>query len=429
MVRASSLIYFMALALPAASLPSPASSPAVSRCAAQMDSSLPYYVPEGFHFSGNVRKYYVAAEVDAWDYAPSGYDNYLGVRMNESFRAQTWGYIPSNTSMGTKYDKALYRGYTGADFKTRTEQPPWQGYMGPTIRGEVGDMIEILFVNNMELFYASMHSMGLFYPKEFEGSIYYNGTGTHPSLGDAVAPGECFVYKWLVPGSSASPDPGMNSKLFSYHSYVSMYQDQDAGLSGPIIIYNAGTMESTMAQNREFVLFYGDNQESNSFLALHNVQKYLPQIASSFTNESSTYPKLPSGNESVWYPQLINTPNIPSINTSVAANFFPMNGYIFSNSPAFEMCVNDKVIWYLWDMGFDTHTVHWHGDNVLQHGIVTPSVAINPGQMITVTMNAANPGWWQVICHFNQHLSKGMEANYIVHGGVGNDCTLPPLEK
>jgi hypothetical protein len=38
--------------------------------------------------------------------------------------------------------------------------------------------------------------MGLFYPKQFEGSIYYNGTGTRPSPGDAIAPGDCFVYKW-----------------------------------------------------------------------------------------------------------------------------------------------------------------------------------------------------------------------------------------
>jgi len=63
--------------------------------------------------------------------------------MDESFRAQTWGYIPTNQSIGTIYDKALYRGYTGPDFKTRTEQAPWQGYMGPTLRAEVGDMIEV----------------------------------------------------------------------------------------------------------------------------------------------------------------------------------------------------------------------------------------------------------------------------------------------
>jgi hypothetical protein len=63
--------------------------------------------------------------------------------MNESFRAQTVGYIPSNTSIGTKYDKALYRGYTDATFTNQTEQPAWEGYQGPIMRAEVGDMIEV----------------------------------------------------------------------------------------------------------------------------------------------------------------------------------------------------------------------------------------------------------------------------------------------
>ena len=47
----------------------------------------------------------------------------------------------------------------------------------------------------MENFYASMHSMGLYYTKESEGSIYYNGTESN-AVGNAVALGECFVYKW-----------------------------------------------------------------------------------------------------------------------------------------------------------------------------------------------------------------------------------------
>jgi manganese oxidase len=207
----------------------------------------------------------------------------------------------------------------------------------------------------------------------------------------------------------------------------SMYQDQDAGLSGPVIIYNSGKMNTTMASNREFVVFFGDNQESNSFLALHNIQKYLPAVASTVSNQSSTYPVPPPGNQSVWYPQTQNVPLTPSITTAMAANFFPINGYIFANNPPFEMCVNDAVIWYLWDMGFDTHVAHWHGNNAVYDGIVKPAIPLNPGQMITATMTAANPGWWQLICHFNTHLSKGMEASYIIYGGVGPQCNLPPL--
>ncbi|KAF4626427.1 hypothetical protein G7Y89_g11732 [Cudoniella acicularis] len=373
----------------------------LSGCASQMDGKLPYYQPLGFNFSGNVRRYYVAAEVEAWNYAPTGWDNWLGVPMNESFRAQTYGYIGTNTSIGTTYDKALYRGYTGPDFMQRSEQPDWLGFTGPILRGEVGDMIEIMFVNKLDSFYATMHSMGLFYTKDSEGSLYPNGTSEF-SEGDAVPPGGCVVYKWLIPPSSA-PDPGVNSKLWAYHSYVSMYQDTDAGLTGPVIVYNPGTMNKTMASNREFIIFYGDNQESNSFLALHNVQKYLPNVYPSVKNESDTYPVPTNDNRTFWYPQEINSP-LTTVNTSVAANFFPINGYIYANNPTFTMCLNDAAIWYIMDMGFDTHVAHWHGNNVVHNGITMASVPINPGQMLTTHMTATNPGMWQLICHFNTHL-------------------------
>jgi manganese oxidase len=46
--------------------------------------------------------------------------------------------------MGTIVDKALYRGYTGPDFTTRTVQPDWLGFQGPILRAEVGDMIEVI---------------------------------------------------------------------------------------------------------------------------------------------------------------------------------------------------------------------------------------------------------------------------------------------
>ena len=49
-------------------------------CATKMDGKLPSFVPSNFHFSGNVRRYYIAAEEVEWDYAPTGWDNWLGVR-------------------------------------------------------------------------------------------------------------------------------------------------------------------------------------------------------------------------------------------------------------------------------------------------------------------------------------------------------------
>jgi len=42
-----------------------------------MNGSLP--TTSGFTFNGTVRRYYVAAEEVEWDYAPTGWDNWLGV--------------------------------------------------------------------------------------------------------------------------------------------------------------------------------------------------------------------------------------------------------------------------------------------------------------------------------------------------------------
>jgi hypothetical protein len=52
-----------------------------------------------------------------------------------------------------------------------------------------------MFVNKIDPFYATMHSMGLFYTKDSEGSLYPNGTNEF-AIGDAVPPGGCAVYKW-----------------------------------------------------------------------------------------------------------------------------------------------------------------------------------------------------------------------------------------
>jgi hypothetical protein len=53
-------------------------------CAATMDGQLPSFVPSNFHFSGTVRHYYIAAEEVEWDYAPTEWDNWLGVRASMS---------------------------------------------------------------------------------------------------------------------------------------------------------------------------------------------------------------------------------------------------------------------------------------------------------------------------------------------------------
>lgn len=202
-------------------------SPSLSApaCATSMNGQLPSSTPSDFHFSGNVRNYYIAAEEIEWNFAPTGWDNWLGVPINLSPRAMP------ETTYNTTYLKALYRGYTDSSFTTRTQQPPWQGTQGPTIRSEVGDMVQILFCNMLTENYATMHSMGLAYNKYNEGSDYPGNPmpGQNSTLppGGAVSPGHhgvppgsCVVYKWLT-SDIAGPNDGQPARVHQSCEHIS----------------------------------------------------------------------------------------------------------------------------------------------------------------------------------------------------------------
>lgn len=330
-------------------------------CAAKLDGVLPSQTPPNFHFSGNIRRYYIAAEEIDWNYAPSGWDNWLGIPLEYSPRAQSQSY----TSPSLTWKKAVYRGYTDASFSQKSPQPAWQGVQGPTIRSEVGDMIEILFLNRLSKNYASIHSMGLSYNKDNEGSLYPNVTAEDPhprvAAAAAVAPGDCVVYKWVVPDNAVmNNDPRQPATMHTYHSYVSFFEDMNAGLMGPQFTYQRGRMEETMRKYREFPVLFHEFDESKSNMASVNAKTL--KNASSNTNLPAIFAKLRKyGNESIWRPQLTNHYGAEGFDD--APSFSGVNGYIYSNTPTFEMCVNDQVIWYIYGMfiqqigSYHTHVI------------------------------------------------------------------------
>ncbi|RMZ12644.1 hypothetical protein D0864_00647 [Hortaea werneckii] len=438
---------------------STSSSSSLQACANRLDGQLPSPTPLGYKFSGNVRRYYVAAEEEEWDYAPTGWDNWLGVPFNISPRADFSGY----NEYGTKWLKALYRGYTDSTFSQRSEQPAFQGTQGPTIRSEVGDLVEIMFVNNLSENYATMHSMGLAYNKAHgEGADYPNNTspGVNVVLDESnavppvpqhgVEPGGCVVYKWMVP-ENAGPNNNEPARVHSYHSYVALQQDSNAGLIGPQIVYAKGQMNHTMANYREFPLLYMIYTEADSWLSGKNKARLTGSDnsntkrqasknhgwgasngdgnhgddgnnsnydnnnnindGSSSTNASgvgsfdiSNTNNLWSGNYTVWHPQLVNLKGAGQF--PEAPPFHTMNGYVFSNNPPFEMCVGDNVIWYVNAYGAASHVFHMHGHGVTYHGFDRYAVSLNDGVGKTLYMTAAEPGLWQVICHVDNHQTK-----------------------
>jgi len=360
------------------------------------------------------------------------------VPIGQSPRAAAGGYLNISGSIGQDggltWQKAAYRGYTDATFTQKTEQDQGAGLNGPTLRAEVNDMIQILFVNNLSKNYASMHSMGLYYGKQYEGSLYPNTTtGGSPQVQeqDAVPPGGCAVYKWIV-ASSQAPAKGQDSRLWSYHSYVNMAADIAAGLTGPTIVYTQGKMAEVMAGNREFILNYGTYDERVSWLVGKNAANAgLTNVSSFGGNSVGLVGGMPHiGNESFWVPSLTNNPDA-QLSTQQAPIFYTLNGYVLANGYPFEMCRNDPVIWYVMTYGNYAHTFHMHGNNFQVNGMDPWQAALNlnVGEMFTLNMAAQLPGIWQVICHVAMHLVFGMEQNYQVYEieEYGGSCPLPPL--
>jgi FtsP/CotA-like multicopper oxidase with cupredoxin domain len=182
-------------------------------------------------------------------------------------------------------------------------------------------------------------------------------------------------------------------------------------------------MNTTMSTYREIPLLYMGYMESKSFLSGENARTLLPNHTASMSSFGMPSMDLYASNSSIWRPQMTNlglSGQFPG-----APQFFSLNGYFFANNPTFEMCLGDKVIWYVNAFGGASHVFHMHGHSVVEQGQKAFAASLNDGNGHTLYMNATSRGLWQVVCHVNNHHRMGMVGNYRVYGE--GECPLPAL--
>jgi hypothetical protein len=306
------------------------------------------------------RHYYIAAEDGIWDYAPSGQDLLHGQP------------IPLPWAARLRWTKTRYIEYTDATFSVRKPQPQWLGILGPIIRAEVGDTIEVEFLNRSVAAH-SIHPHGLHYDKASEGALYLPfGAGAR------VAPGRRFTYRWFADeGSGPGPD-GPSSVVWWYHPHTAEASESNAGLLGPIVVTAKGKANpdgSPKDVDREFVAMF------------------------------------------MIFDELTGKP---------AGLFHAINGYVFGNLPGLVMKKGEKVRWYLLAMGNerDLHTPHWHGKTVQYGKRNTDVIELLPGSMVTVDMLADNPGTWLFHCQVADHMESGMMAAYTIYEPSLDPCPI-----
>lgn len=64
----------------------------------------------------------------------------------------------------------MFRRFTDASYRQRSPRPAWLGFLGPTIRAQVGEVI-VVHLKNFASRNYSMHPHGVFYEKDTEGTV------------------------------------------------------------------------------------------------------------------------------------------------------------------------------------------------------------------------------------------------------------------
>jgi FtsP/CotA-like multicopper oxidase with cupredoxin domain len=361
----------------------------IAACGASADST------------GQTRTYYVAADEVIWDYAPGGVNRITGLPFGD---AESLWVASGPHQVGKVFKKALYREYTDATFtnlKPRPKQWEHLGLLGPLLRAEVGDTIQVVFRNNLHI-PASMHAHGVFYKKDSEGAVYHDGSSNGNN--QAVPPGATRTYTWPVTERAGPGPEDMGSVLWMYHSHVNEIADVNAGLVGPIIITARGMSKldgTPKGVDREFVIAFATILESESPFIHENIQTY---AADAKTVQLIASPNgargIRTGNPAL--------PLDPLIKETI-------NGFLYGNTPGLTMNVGDHVRWYLMaTTNLELHAPHWHGNTVMIQHMRTDVATLLTMGMLTADMVPDNPGTWLFHCHVGGHLRAGMQALYTV---------------
>ena len=303
-----------------------------------------------FQVEASVREYWIAAEKVSWDYAPSARNH---IHPDEGLGV--WG-------DSLKYKKYRYIGYTDNTYAVPLPQEDWMGILGPQIRGVVGDNIVVNFLNRTDR-PLSMHPHGVLYSKDDEGADGHN-------KGANVLPGESYKYTWGVDEDSGPGPNDPSSIVWLYHSHVHGEEEMNLGLVGAIIITRKG-ME--VSHSNPF-----PRDVDHEFISLFMI----------FNEENGEESGLKHA----------------------------INGRIFGNLNGYEVKIGDRVRWHVAALGNeqDNHTVHWHGQTVLNQGHRTDVIEVLPASMVSVDMTPRSPGSWLLHCHVNDHMLAGMSARWHV---------------
>ncbi|XP_060933468.1 ceruloplasmin [Limanda limanda] len=349
---------------------------------------------------GELRQFFIAAEEEVWDYAP------ITPTEGEADSFVTRG--PKR--IGSRYKKVHYVEYTDNTFLTKMLRSPEEkhlGILGPVLRAEERDTINVVFKNKASRPY-SIQAHGVQYDVEQDGTLYYNEPEeSHtakkirelkreqrvvtPMPAALVKPGTVHTYEWTVPVGAGPVSGEADCLTYLYYSAVDPIKDTNSGLVGPLLICGQGSLKKGVQKNfdKEFHLMATVFDE--------NLSWYLDENIKTFTTAASTVNK---DDESFMESNKMHA----------------INGFVYRNLPGLTMCKGDKVTWHLSGLGSETdiNSLHFQGNRFIYRQNRRDTISVFPHISHTVTMVPDSMGQFEVVSPTVMHYQGGMRANYTV---------------
>ncbi|KAM9436458.1 ferroxidase HEPHL1-like [Clarias gariepinus] len=339
--------------------------------------------------SGHVRHYYIAAEETYWHYAPSGINRLTNKPLTEPDSDSEEFFSTKEGRLGGNYTKVRYIGYHDGTFTSKIDQSGSEhhlGILGPVIRGEPGDVIEVTFRNKAH-YNFSMQPHGVSYDKPYEGVLYQDGS---QKPGASVAPGQTFVYRWRVTEGPSDSDPPCLSYL--YYSGTDPVKDTNSGLVGPLQVCKKGVLDESGRQHigsevqKEFFLLFTVMDENKSWYLGNNIKE--------FGNDESD-------RESKVFQESNKMPSV--------------NGFMYGNLPNLDLCEGDHVVWHLMGLGsMDLHGVYFQGNTFQLDNTTRDTLSLFPHSSVTISMKPDNDGAFELSCLTTSNYRGGMRQLYTV---------------
>ncbi|KAJ7320303.1 hypothetical protein JRQ81_019814 [Phrynocephalus forsythii] len=325
---------------------------------------------------GNVRRYYIAAEEVFWDY--------------EALRKSTARSGPTRTV----YKKAIFRSYKDDTFTTPNTGGEYEehlGILGPVIRAEVDDVIQVQFKNLASRPY-SLHAHGLYYEKSSEGRSYDDQSPEWFRMDDAILPNHTYTYVWHATKRSG---PAANQRSCKSWAYYSAEKDIHSGLIGPILICPKGMLDvhRRPIDVREFVLLFMVFDEEKSWYFNKYEMKTLVERSA----------------------------------RSQQRHIFPAINGVPYQLQGLRMYKDEEVHWHLLNMGGpnDIHVIHFLGHTFVEQGMEDHQLGVYPllpGSFTTVKMKPSVTGTWLLETEVGEYQEAGMQASFTV---MDKGCRLP----